>query len=66
MEKFAGSERGYQDGDSKEAKFNMPEGITVNEYTGKVYVSDTHNHVIREISEGTYLKLKHEINIFDL
>ena len=41
---------GFQDGSESEAKFNFPSGITVSA-DGTVYVADTYNHRIREISK---------------
>lgn len=39
--------KGFKDGSFTEARFNSPQGITI---TGDiVYVSDTDNHVIREV-----------------
>jgi DNA-binding beta-propeller fold protein YncE len=42
--------KGYQDGTSEEAKFNSPHGVAYNQSTGKLYVSEAGNHVIREIT----------------
>lgn len=41
---------GYADGNSTEARFNVPSGITVDS-EGNIYVSDLNNHSIRKISQ---------------
>lgn len=41
---------GYQDGPASEAKFKSPHGVAYNKSTGKLYVSEAGNHVIREIT----------------
>ncbi len=45
------NEKGFTDGDAKEAKFNAPVGIAVSE-NGKIFVSDTYNDKIRVIENG--------------
>ena len=40
---------GFQDGPGLTAKFNFPSGMTVSS-DGTVYVADTYNHRLREIS----------------
>ncbi len=48
---FAGNgSRATVDGISASASFNNPFGITMNELTGDVYVSEYQGHVIRKIS----------------
>lgn len=47
---FAGGKEGYQDGEGSDAMFKHPYGITINQETGDIYVSDYDNHVIRKIS----------------
>ncbi len=42
--------QGYQDGPAEVAKFNSPHGVAYNKKTGKLYVSEAGNHVIREIT----------------
>ncbi|MBN8460987.1 MAG: choice-of-anchor D domain-containing protein [Verrucomicrobia bacterium] len=48
---FAGSslQSGYADGQGTQARFNLPEDVTV-DIQGNVYVADTQNHTIRKIS----------------
>ena len=46
---------GFQDGSLSEAKFNFPSGITVSA-EGTVYVADTYNHRLREISKTGSVK----------
>lgn len=41
---------GWQDGKGSEARFRRPEGIVVNKDSGVIYVSDTFNGSIRQIS----------------
>ncbi|MCO4762094.1 MAG: hypothetical protein KC502_11355 [Myxococcales bacterium] len=48
---LAGSAAGYVNGDSKTARFNQPHGIDVTP-AGVVWVADTYNHRIRQISGG--------------
>lgn len=43
---------GYIDGNAKASYFNFPKGISVKE-DGTVYVTDTYNHVLREIKNDT-------------
>ena len=40
---------GYQDGDPRQSKFNLPSGIAVDSQDN-LYIADTLNHVIRKIS----------------
>lgn len=42
--------KGYKDGPSSEAMFNSPHGVAYNKSTGRLYVSEAGNHVIREIN----------------
>src|SRR5690554_3603576 len=47
---------GFADGVGTEAKFALPEGIAV-AVSGNIYVADTHNHVVRRLTQnadGTY------------
>lgn len=46
---------GFQDGSLLEAKFNFPSGIAVST-EGTVYVTDTYNHRLREISKAGRVK----------
>ncbi len=46
---FAGSTSGYTDGTGADAKFNSPEGITIDSQ-GNLYVTDSKNHKIRKIT----------------
>lgn len=46
---IAGTERGFADGASKDAKFNIPRSITIDEQ-GTIYVADSKNNRIRVIS----------------
>ncbi len=48
---LAGSGRkATEDGSGVDASFNNPMGITVNEHTGDIYVSELDGNVIRKIS----------------
>ncbi len=48
---FAGSGTPVtQDGNGVKASFNSPVGITINQKTGEIYVSDHHGHAIRKIT----------------
>jgi DNA-binding beta-propeller fold protein YncE len=42
--------KGYKDGPADEAMFNSPHGVAYNKSTGKLYVSEAGNHIIREIT----------------
>lgn len=46
---FAGSKRGFADGVATAAKFNFPNGITV-DAVGNLYVADMENHKVRKIT----------------
>ena len=46
---------GFQDGPGLEAKFNFPGGLAVSA-EGTVYVADTYNHCLREISTAGVVK----------
>jgi len=46
---------GFQDGPGLDAKFNFPSGIAVSA-EGTVYVADTYNHCLREISTTGVVK----------
>ena len=46
---FAGSTRGYEDGDITNAKFNRPEGIAFDK-DGNLYLADSGSHTIRKIT----------------
>ncbi|HKV42736.1 MAG TPA: NHL repeat-containing protein, partial [Blastocatellia bacterium] len=48
---IAGSEEGYRDGPPLEARFNTPSGIALDR-KGNLYVADSANNRIREISAG--------------
>ncbi|MDR1663746.1 MAG: hypothetical protein LBR83_02355 [Clostridiales bacterium] len=48
---------GNLDGDGAEARFNCPSGIAVSEDGGRVYVSDSGNHCIRVIENGSVFTL---------
>ncbi|HET9825307.1 MAG TPA: NHL repeat-containing protein [Chitinophagaceae bacterium] len=48
---LAGSTAGYQDGDGTSAKFNNPQGLTLDQ-DGNIYVADFINIRIRKISPG--------------
>lgn len=45
--------KGFQDGRFSTAKFNTPQGITLDEKNRVLYVADTHNHAIRMVSLNT-------------
>ncbi len=54
MTTFAGDGNEYtNDGKAKDASFNCPFGITVNQHTGDIYVTEICGGVIRKISQGT-------------
>ncbi|MCL1828905.1 MAG: hypothetical protein FWG32_05355 [Oscillospiraceae bacterium] len=55
---FAGGpeEQGWRDGELKDARFCEPSGIAVSP-SGDIYVSDSANHCIRKISNGTVTTL---------
>lgn len=46
---IAGSVLGYQDGDGPSARFNYPNGLSIDSQ-GKIYVADLNNNRIRKIS----------------
>jgi sugar lactone lactonase YvrE len=48
---LAGSSVGFRDGQRTTARFNSPQGITVDS-KGNVYVADAKNHVIRKIDSA--------------
>lgn len=54
---------GVQDGSGTNAQFNNPEGIAVDS-SGNIYVADTWNHTIREISGGASTTLAGEAGVF--
>ncbi len=45
---FAGSSRGYQDGEGETAQFYQPHGLAIDE-DDNLYIADTNNHRIRKI-----------------
>ena len=47
---FAGSYRGYKDALGTAARFDCPKGITIDQKTGILFVSDFDNHLIRMIT----------------
>lgn len=51
---YAGSSQGYLDGQGTSAKFYQPYGIVIDS-SNRLYVSDTNNHVIRQISASGYV-----------
>ncbi|EAY31713.1 Ig-like domain-containing protein [Microscilla marina] len=55
---------GHQDGNAASAKFRSPAGITVNA-VGDVYIADTHNQVIRKISQGQVITIAGEVEVAD-
>jgi len=50
---LAGTTTGYQDGEGKQAKFNLPIGLTTDAH-GQVYVADKANGAIRQINAINY------------
>lgn len=56
MTTFAGTSKtcGSEDGHGTHARFNFPTGITMTP-AGELFVSDTHNHTIRKITEAGYV-----------
>ncbi|WP_158237235.1 cadherin domain-containing protein [Aquimarina sp. MAR_2010_214] len=46
---FAGTNQGFADGTGTQARFNTPEGITIDN-SGNLYVTDRSNHCIRKIT----------------
>ena len=46
---YAGSSRGYENGQALSAKFNTPISLAIDE-ASNLYVADTFNHVVRQIS----------------
>jgi hypothetical protein len=51
VDTLAGSKKGFVDGIGKNAKFNNPQGVTVDK-NRNVFVADTDNHAIRMINPG--------------
>jgi sugar lactone lactonase YvrE len=49
---YAGSEVGFADGLGSHARFNGPAGIAIDR-EGNLFVADTHNYLVREISAET-------------
>ncbi|CAF4268340.1 unnamed protein product [Rotaria magnacalcarata] len=47
---FAGSGKGYKDGESLHASFAFPDGIAIECHSGNLFVVDASNHVIRLIT----------------
>ena len=48
---MAGSgKQGYSDGVGANASFRYPRGITIDQQTGTLFVSDLSNHAIRKIT----------------
>ena len=58
---FAGSGKvGNTDGPAKTACFNHPQGITIDQKTGNLFVSDTNNNLIRQITpQGNKINLNY-------
>ncbi len=55
---LAGSGRSStEDGIGVNASFNGPTGITINELTGDIYVTEYIGHVIRKIFQGIHIRL---------
>ncbi|WP_025664650.1 cadherin domain-containing protein [Aquimarina megaterium] len=48
---FAGTNQGFADGTGTQARFNIPEGITIDN-SGNLYVTDRSNHCIRKITSA--------------
>jgi sugar lactone lactonase YvrE len=47
---LAGGTPGYKDGVGDKAQFTFPNGITIDQKTGTLFVSDYDNHTIRKIT----------------
>ena len=47
-----GTTPGFADGIVKDAKFDCPQGLAIDDTTGDIYVADCYNHKIRKISAG--------------
>lgn len=46
---------GSKDGEKEKASFSSPSGITIDQQTGTIYVSDKGSHIIRKITpQGTF------------
>ncbi len=46
---FAGSKRGFADGEASKAMFSHPKGLTL-DAEGNIYVADNYNHKIRRVT----------------
>jgi len=51
VETIAGGEEGFCDGRGTNAKFNYPEGLTLDD-KGNIYVADSYNHAIRMVNSS--------------
>lgn len=50
---FGSGGRGFDNGDSLEATFDAPQGMSLNEETNELYVADVGNHAVRTIDLAT-------------
>lgn len=53
---IGGTDRGNEDGDFTQARFNSPQGVAIN--GDNVYVADAENHTIRQVCFSKAMQLE--------